>query len=82
MEKGKIYSVSAKIGDKWVNGRLSEGKYGWQIGIKNTPELKELVANGGEWINFNVKEKVDKQEDKPKEATKAPVYDDSQDIPF
>lgn len=43
-------------GKPWIAGNMKPGKYGDQIGMKKTPELKaylDSVPDGG-WINFNV----------------------------
>lgn len=73
------FKVSAKRNDKWFNfGRIAENKWGkLQLSFKNTPELKEHINNGGEWLNFSL------FEDKPKEEI-APtqVSDLDDEIPF
>ena len=58
------YKVSAKRNDKWWTfGAVKENQYGnLQLSMKNTPELKEHILQGGEWLNFSL------FEDKPKEV--------------
>jgi hypothetical protein len=63
------FKVSAKRPDgKWFNfGRIKEGKYGPQLSFKNTPELKEHILQGGEWLNFSMFPADDKSKPAPKE---------------
>lgn len=79
----KTYRVSAKRanGKFWGFGSMKVGKYdNWQIGIKVTPELKELISsNDGKWVNFSIFE----DEKKEQQPTANPaVYDNGSDIPF
>lgn len=76
------YKVSAKRSDgKWWNfGRIKTNQYGnLSLSFKNTPELREHVLQGGEWLNFSL------FEDKPKEGQPKqevlPPFNDSE-IPF
>jgi len=64
-------------GKTWIAGNCKDGKYGPQIGMKKTPELKaylDSVADGG-WINFNLY-----APDKPKSPASDEDLGDS--IPF
>jgi len=65
------YNLTKKIDGKWVNfGNIKVNQFGnLQASFKNTGELKELVLQGGEWINFAMFEK------KPKDA--APISEHS-----
>lgn len=56
------YNLSKKVGEKWVNfGSVKKNQYGnLQASFRNTPELRELILQGGEWINFSMFEKKDK----------------------
>ncbi len=66
-------------GKPWIAGNMKDGKYGQQIGMKVTPELKaylDSVSVGG-WLNFNVYEPYDK---KSSPAKAAPELDDSIDF--
>jgi hypothetical protein len=61
-------------GKYWIAGNVKVGKYGPQIGMKKTPELKayfDSVSDGG-WINLSI--------DKPYEKKAAPELND--EIPF
>ncbi len=47
----------------WIAGNLKQGKYGPQIGMKLTPELKaylDSVPMGG-WLNFDLYEPFEKK---------------------
>ena len=74
------YNLSKKIGEKWVNfGTVKKNQYGnLQASFRNTGELKELVLQGGEWINFSMFEKKDKPKEPqavtPHSAAKADGY--------
>lgn len=82
MDDTRTYKVSAKRanGKFWGFGNLKKNQYGnWSIGMKVTPELKELInSNDGKWVNFSL------FEDDKKEPTKSPTAGAvlSDDIPF
>lgn len=63
----------------WVAGNVKEGKYGPQIGMKMTPELRAYLdsVQMGSWLNFNLyKPYEEKQPDK----ANTPQLDD--EFPF
>lgn len=57
-------------GKYWIGGKVTEGKYGPQIGMKVTPELRAYLdsVDVGAWLNFSI--------DKPKDKPKSPASDD------
>lgn len=60
------YTVKFKrvdTGKYWIAGNCKDGKYGPQIGMKKTPELKaylDSVADGG-WITLNLDKPYEKK---------------------
>ena len=82
----KKYKVSDKLNGKWHSyGNVTPGEKGPRLGLRVSPELRELLANkkDGEWLNFLLFES-----DGEKPATgraSAPattMMDDDSDIPF
>lgn len=43
-------------GKYWIGGKITEGKYGPQIGMKVTSELKAYLdsVDVGGWLNFSI----------------------------
>lgn len=88
IEPNKKYAVKAKRGAKfWSFGFLSLNQWNhWSIGIKNTPELRELLANTpeGKHVYFSIFEDNQQREHtKAKQDGYAPaVADLNDDIPF
>lgn len=80
--------VSLKVNGKWWTfGSLKTNQYGnLQLSFKNTPELKKLILEGGEWINFSLFD--DEGERKLKPETQAKLDDlkstafNDEEIPF
>lgn len=74
------YTVKFKrvdTGKYWIAGKCKEGKYGPQIGMKKSPELKaylDSVPDGG-WINLSLDKPYEDKKPKP-----SPELDDI--IPF
>lgn len=62
MEGNYLLKIKQPDG-KWKTfGNLKKGQYGnYRCGLRVTPELKQLIEGGQEWINFSV------FEDKPKD---------------
>lgn len=54
-------------GKYWIGGKITEGKYGAQIGMKVTPELKAFLdtATIGGWINFSIDKPYEKKTEQP-----------------
>lgn len=78
------YKISAKRGEKWWKfGSIKKNQWGnLQLSMKNTKELKELVNNGGEWLNFSLFENNgDKEPSKPSKQ-QAVNNEDDDEIPF
>ena len=74
------YKISAKRKDTnrwWSFGKVSEGKYGPQIGIKKTKEFMDYInsVTDGGYINFSLFEE-DQKKDEPKSKPK------DQGVPF
>ena len=63
-------------GKYWIGGKVTEGKYGPQIGCKVTEELKAYLDSltVGSWLNLNL--------DKPKDKPKSQASDSGEDINF
>lgn len=64
MEEKTIKFKRVDTGKQWIAGSLKQGKYGPQIGMKVTPELRaylDSVQIGG-WLNFNLYEPYEKKE--------------------
>lgn len=79
------HKVSVKINNKWVNfGKVEVNKFGnLSLSIRNTQDFKDFVNNGGQWLNFALfEDSGDKTTKKPEKAPVAPLFDDSETIPF
>ncbi len=76
----KKVSAKNKNGKYWNYGFIKVNPWGnLQLSLKNTAELKQLLAEGGEWINFSLfdDDKSDVRPKKPMEHTQAPPdFDD------
>lgn len=72
------YLVKTKINEKWFTlGRVEINKFGKpQLSLRNTPELKELVNNGKDWLNLSLFEKTDDNAPKAPRPAAQPVDDD------
>ena len=74
------YTVKFKrvdTGKQWIAGKVSDGKYGPQIGMKVSPELKaylDSVEVGG-WLNFSLYEPYENKEPRSAAAKSAPLDD-------
>lgn len=92
MDTEKTYKLSTKrpdTGKWWSYGNMKHNaEYdSWRIGMKVTPELKELInTNDGKYINFSLfaDEKREPSEEAKKGIQKLEksVFDDSAEIPF
>jgi len=82
------YKVSAKRNGKWWTfGSIKKNQFGnLQLSFKNTPELKEFVANGGEWLNLSLFDTDEKKEIAPEAQQQLDKLKksalDSEEIPF
>jgi len=56
MNEMEVKFKRVDTGKYWGAGKLKEGKYGPQIGMRMTPELRAYFdsVKEGEWINFNL----------------------------
>lgn len=72
-------------GKYWIGGKISEGKYGPQIGMKMTPELRAYfnsVADGA-WVNLSIDKPYEKRNQKPDSTTEGvPNSHFNDEIPF
>lgn len=81
------YEVKFKrvdTGKFWGAGKLKEGKFGPQIGMKMSPELRaylDSVQEGG-WLNFSLYEPREKAAHSEAKANACQPQDDDQSIPF
>lgn len=81
------YTVKFKrvdTGKQWIAGNCKNGKYGPQIGMKVTPELKaylDSVSLGG-WLNFNLYEPYEKSRDVNETAEPIAGFGSDSDAPF
>lgn len=70
-------------GKQWGCGKIKEGKYGPQIGMKVSPELKAYLdsVDVGSWLNFNLYEPYEQKEPRSAAAKSVPLeLDDSIDF--
>lgn len=79
MDEYEVKFKRVDTGKYWGAGKLKEGKYGPQIGMKVSPELKEYLDSVpvGQWLNFNLYSTQPKPEEQKNES---PEIDDQ--IPF
>ncbi len=82
------FKVKAKKDGKyWTFGQIKEGKFGPQLSFKNTPEVKALFVEGGDWVNFALFANDDKPRELPSD-TQAMLdqlkqsANESEEIPF
>jgi len=78
------YTVKFKrvdTGKQWIAGNCKDGKYGPQIGMKMTPELRAYLdsVTEGQWLNFNLYEPFEKKEPE-RDLNEDPMETDS--VPF
>jgi len=74
----KVKFKRVDTGKYWTAGDVKEGKYGPQIGMKVTPELKAYLDTAviGGWLNFSIDKPYDKA---AKQEVKKETPDEFQD---
>lgn len=83
----KKYKISKKVNDKWFTfGNFGPNQWGNQsLGIRVTPELRELLENAddGSWINFSAFEDDGQKKEKPLDTgDRAFAAFDGDEVPF
>lgn len=88
----KKVSAKNKNGKFWNYGFIKVNPWGnLQLSLKNTEELKKLLAEGGEWINFSLfddeRDTTTAQQPAPSQKkvttdTQAPISHFDDELPF